>query len=80
MKSDYGQLNKAKPVSFEMVFEHHAKISHAIHTLVKTAYLNHHLEEKNRRKELVKCLDGNASVIIDQLGDDNFKDTLKDTV
>lgn len=80
MKSDYGQLNKAKPVSFEAVFEHHAKISRAIHTLVKTAYLNHHLEEKNRRKELVKCLDGNANILIDQLGDDNFKNTLKDTV
>ena len=80
MKSNYVQLNKAKPVSFKMVFERHAKISRAIHTLVKTAYLNHHLEEKNRRVELVKCLDGNASVLVEQLGDDNFKNTLKDAI
>lgn len=80
MKSDYGRLNKTKPVSFEMVFERHAKISHAMHTLVKTAYLNHHLEEKNRRIELVKCLDGNANIILQQLGDEKFMETLKDTI
>ena len=63
-----------------MIFSKNKEISNAILELVRTAYEDHHEEDKERRKKLVECLFKRCNIIVDQLSDDTFKDNLKEKI
>lgn len=78
--ADYNQLNNAHLSKFDMIFSKNKEISNAILELVRTAYEDHHGEDKERRKKLVECLFKRCNIIVDQLSDDTFKSNLKEKI
>lgn len=78
--ADFNQLNKAKMSKFDVIFSKNQEISEAILQLVRTAYEDHHEEEKDRRKKLVECLFDRCQIIIDQLSDETLKNKIKEKI
>ena len=78
--ADYNKLNNVTPSKIDLIFIKNKDIKEAILELVRTAYYNHHIEEKERRKKLYECLKKRGSYIIKQLSDSSFKENLKDEI
>jgi hypothetical protein len=68
--SDYVYLNKAKahPIRIggaDRYFNENKKLCEAILALVNEVYLNHHKEEKDRRRKLVEFLDRQERKVVE---------------
>ena len=73
-------MNKATLQPLEVIFNKNKKVKEAVLLLVRTAYENHHENEKNRRIQLTKCILKKLKFLIEQLGDETFKSKLKDSI
>lgn len=78
--ADKNRLNKANKTKFDLVFEKYRKLENAIYQLIEHAYGEHFEETDNRNYELVKLLEKDFRFLIEQLGDEDFKINIKDTV